>query len=285
MRTAVALCAALLVTAATATAAYHVSNNDQPAVSNTGRPVEIPGIISSLTASLPSTYSFLHHLPDSASDSIGYQVSGYDYQVTFPSDSPNMNFSDSFTVNEQKAYADLSKVATSISDYLGRQGFAAVSSQDQTSGLLSTDYFYARSDAVCHVAVYETLSLVCSSSQDLSTIAVSAEPLVDAYKAAVTVDATLRVAAPYIRASQTSGYIIATLPVFDTNGLTNVNLYMQGRTVWQVVPLGWYNDPHESGDILPNCADFESSTVISRAFADVSCYDSATRASRAIHPE
>ena len=104
--------------------AYQISNNTDKLSVTSGGPITIASIVTALNTSLPSSYVFLRRSSAPSSTNVGYEVPAY------------------------------------IGNYLDRQGFTSVPSQDQTSGFLSADYFYGRSDAVCQVSVYTTLSLV-----------------------------------------------------------------------------------------------------------------------------
>jgi hypothetical protein len=278
------VCAAVILIAVIAIAADKVST---PHVTPTesvmdSTKISIAAVVSALGSKLPSDYSFLRAETPAAQTTVGFRLPGDSFQVVLPVSSPSIAYGDSRTDNEQTTYNDFNKVAISINNYLGNHDFMLVTSEDQTSGLLSAIYFYKRPDAICQVAIYANLSLTCSPLSQLTAMATQAQPLVAVYSVAAPSSGTPGIAAPNIRASKTPGYTIATLSIYNDHGETSANFYKQGSGAWHIVNLGWYNDPHEDADIIPNCADFESYTPVREAFAGQTCYDSAARVTRAI---
>jgi len=237
----------------------------------------LQSIISSLRTSLPATYTYLYGVGPTAQTSVGYRAFGENFQVILPVMPFGIAFTDTNTSNEQTTYSDLSRVAMSMNAYLISHHFSAVTSQDQTNGLLEAVYFYQRADAVCQVTLYTELSLTCTPLTTLTNVVTQAKPLIALYEAAKPDSGRALISSPTIKESQTTGYTIARLPIYNNVGETDVNFYKYGSGTWQMVDLGWYNDPHENAGITPNCADFESNTQVRAAFAGQSCYDSATR--------
>jgi hypothetical protein len=279
------LCAVIIVIAAVGVAAYEVTNRPtpKPRAISLSTQTSIQSIVSSLRSSLLAEYTYLYGGASDAQMSIGYQLPGDTFQVLLPAMSPSLSFNDTDGGDEQTTYSDLSRVAGAINSDLIRHGFVSVPGQDQTSGLLSSTYFYKRSNAVCRVLVYTQLDLTCAPMARLKTAAAQAKPLVALYVQAAPDSGTALIAMPNIRPSETSGYELATLSIYNNHGETSANFYKQGTGTWQMVPLGWYNDPHEDANITPNCADFESSAQIGAAFAGQTCYDSAANTMSTIH--
>jgi hypothetical protein len=278
------VCAAILLVGLIATAAYRVSN---PQSLRTVKPVKssplsTESLINELGTKLPVAYGFLHPQTPQAQTNAGYQFPGDSFQVELPPASPSLAYSDSTTADESSSYNDFGRVAVYIRTFLESKGFQAAPSEDQTSGLLSAVYFYTRSDAVCQVSVYTNLSITCSPVSQLEAMAAQSRPLYAVYSGVAPDSGTTVLAAPSIRVSQTAGYTIATLPIYNNHGETSANFYKQAASSWQIVNLSWYNDPHEDGDILPNCGDFESYTPTQKAFAGQTCYDSGARITRTI---
>lgn len=280
-------CAVVVVIAVIATAAYRVTNTAKTTQSEASTSVSsvlsAQSIVSRLGSSLSAEYSYLHSIPPVAQTTVGYQVPGSSFQVVLPVAASSVAFTDTGTNNEQTTYNNFDKAATTINSYLVRHGFATLPAQDQADGLLSSVYFYKRSDAVCQVSVYTDLSLACSPIAELTSIASQAQPLVPVYEDAAPDSGTALVTAPDIRASETAGYTIATLSIYNNHGETSANFYKQGSGAWHIVELDWYNDPHEDADIIPNCAYFDSFTPVREAFTGQACYDSATRAMRVVN--
>lgn len=275
----VAVCAVAIMAAAIGIAAYNVNT---PTTIEHPKPLaptvqtSIQTIVASLHASLPADFIYLYGTQPDAQTTVGYRLPREGLQVILPTSSPTIAFTDSNSSNEQTTYSDFSKVAASANAYLLQHGFVSVLSQDQTSGLLDAVYFYQRSDAVCQVTLVTAFTLTCSPLALLATIASQARPFVALYAVAEPNSGTALVTAPTIRASQTTGYTIASQPIYNNHGETDVNFYRQGSGAWRMVSLDWYNDPHEDADITPNCADFESNAQVGAAFSGQTCYDSAT---------
>jgi hypothetical protein len=204
---------------------------------------------------------------------------GQSFEIVLPVTASSVEYSDTSTTSERTAYDAMNRTLPRIKSYLLHQGFTSL---NQRSGLLSAVYFYHRSDALCQITVYTNLAVTCAPLAQLSTIVAQARPLVDVYTRAAPNAGTDVIAAPAVRVSKTAGYTIATMAVYNNRGETNVNFYTTGSKAWQVVNLGWYNDPHENGDVMPNCADFESVVSVRQAFAGQACYDSMTRTVREI---
>jgi hypothetical protein len=277
------LISAVVVISAISVAAYKVSTPtaNRGVSTKSSTPTSILAIVSTLKVQLLADYSFLRAVPPVAQTTTGFQIPGDNFQLVLPVSSPSLAYTD-ISSSEQTAFADFSKGATHINGYLGLHGFSSVAKQDQISGLSSAVYFYKRSDAICQLSQYTSLSLTCAPISELALIAMQAQPLVAAYDTAAPNSGTAIVASPVIRSSKTTGYTIATLPIYNNHGETSANFYKQGSGTWHIVNLNWYNDPQEDADIVPNCADFESYAPVRAAFAGQACYDSVIRTTRAI---
>ena len=246
-------------------------------VSSTYHYAPISSIVSSLTSLLEKKFSYLSAATTPNQITVGYQPPDYNFQVILPNSTNTITWTDDKTSNESTAYSNLSSILPSINNYLSEQGFTRGSSNPQDITFLSATYFYSRSNAVCQVNIYTLLDITCTPIKQLDEVAEQSAPLVNIYAEANSDNGTNAITSPIIEPSKVSGYTTAILPIFNSSGETDVYFYKQGNDNWQMVNLNWYNDPHEDGQPMPNCADFESVPAISQAFYGVPCYDSASK--------
>lgn len=246
--------------------------NSAPKIAKS-QPANVP--ISSLLATIQShitrSYPSLQTLsqPDS-SNTLGYPWPGSGFSIVLPF-SPHHAIT--FLPGSSAATHYLPAAAKLASSALVGAGFQM--SFGPTS-LLQVSYFHGPHD-VCQITTYQKLDIVCAPIVAIASIAKTATPLIATYRLADHPSGSLTIEAPTISASPTPGYMRASLPVFSSNSETNVLFYRSTSSPWQTVNLLWYNDPHQDGDILPNCADFESLDALRSAYKGQTCYDSASR--------
>lgn len=193
-----------------------------------------------------------------------------------PSTTTNaLSFNDTRTTDETTTYDDLSGAFSRWQTVFAQAGLQE-DTKASTTSFLNASYFYENSAEVCNVTVYTLLDVTCDARASLDIIAQQAAPLDALYDQAAPGLGQDTVAAPSIRASQTQGYTIATMDIYNSGGTTAANFYEKAGGSWALVHLNWYNDPHEDGDIIPNCGYFESNSEVGSAFSGTACYDSAT---------
>jgi hypothetical protein len=207
--------------------------------------------------------------PITTSNFTGYPVPSQPFSVILPATTSNSLTVEATTQQTATAQTYISYVPA-ISRTFIAAGYHQTTSQTNT--FLTAVYYFVRLPNVCQLSIYSQLTLTCSSQ--VLSIADEAAPLVAAYRTQAVVSDPLSISAPTINVSQTAGYSIATLPVFNGSNETDVHFY-KNTGAWQMINLGWYNDPHEDGDIEPNCIDFDSDIAIRLAYTGVACYDSA----------
>jgi hypothetical protein len=272
-----------VVIAGIAASLYRITNNQGGQTAQAAKPADTPlqMLVTRLGTALRARYTYLHSTSPKPQTAVGYQMSGYTFQVVLSVATASIAYTDASTANEQASFQNLSKSVSLINERLLEGGFKELPASSQ-QGTLTTTYFYSRTDAVCQVSIYTQLEITCVPSSQLKDAADAAKPLVSAYLSVVPNDGESVVAAPTIRPSQTSGFTIATLPIYNDSGETAANFYRLTGADWQLVSLGWYNDPYENGTVMPNCEDFESNVEIRQAFVDQSCYDSESQTMRTI---
>jgi hypothetical protein len=241
----------------------------------TEHPASVPAVMAAVRSSLLANFTYLHSTT-SSSQTTGYQLTGYHFRVILPLTN-NLTFLDQQDTSEQATYNQLAATLPAVTKVLSQQGFPKAGMSRSSTGLLSAVYFYRRSNAVCQLTIYTNLAITCSPISQLQTIAVQANSLVAEYQAAAPGLGVASVTAPTFQASETATFSIASMDVFNTAGETKVLFYKQDSGTWQMVHLNWYNDPHEDGDIIPNCEDFESVPAVQQAFRDQPCYNATLR--------
>jgi hypothetical protein len=233
---------------------------------------------SKLSAGLPNL------IPSSSASisTIGYHFNGYDYQVVLPT-THALSFTISSVNTEAANYDHLMQGIPIISASLLRHGFGKPQIATSNDALLSSTYFYSSSQDTCEVNIYTSLEIECTLTTTLKASAVSADQFVLLYLGQAPNAQSLLVDTPVITTSRSPNYQLANMNIYDGSGETKVNYYKAGDNAWQIINLGWYNDPHEDGDITPNCADFESVAAIRAAYYGVPCYNSSTNSESVIN--
>jgi hypothetical protein len=206
----------------------------------------------------------------------GYQQPSDNFEVLLPP-ANGIAFTDSQNAGEANAYAYLASTRTDIMQTLAREDFASapIASSGSDATLASTN-LYQSSTTVCQISLDTALTILCSPLAVLNASANAAKPLVTIYEQAAPNLGTLAVAAPTITPSKTPGFTTANVDVFNGSGETDVYFYKQAGD-WQMIHLDWYNDPHENGDVIPNCQDFESLPAARQAFLGTTCYNSSIK--------
>ncbi|HEV2403500.1 MAG TPA: hypothetical protein VGS08_04835 [Candidatus Saccharimonadales bacterium] len=242
-------------------------------------------LITSLRTILQAHFSYLGESGMATQNVPGYSLPGYDFQVIVPSlPNSSMSLHDQRSGSEQATYDELMATLPAISNYLQQHGYQQQTPTTQPGdNLLSVTYFYRSTSNLCQISIYTQLDIACVPISQLASIATQDQTLVHAY-AAETPDLGINaINAAIVSTNQTSGFLTAILPIYNNAGETKAYLYKQGASNWQLVNLNWYNDPHENGNIMPNCEDFESLSATRQAFLGVNCYDSARRIESIIH--
>lgn len=239
-----------------------------------------------LSQFIASVESVLKDSPDiqntgsaDAVNTIGAPVAGFSFNVIIPFKTLTaLSYADIQTTSGNGAYASYQKILPKLNALFSHDGFDNLSSNSTAplTGIETIEYF-RRTDAECQITAYNLLDVYCDSLSDLEHIAALSEPLVEAYEAVYPTSDSLTVTNPSVLPSQTADYTVASLQLFGENGETKLNFYKQGSGNWQVVNIGWYNDPHEDASITPNCEDFDSLIATRQAFMGTICYDSGSR--------
>jgi hypothetical protein len=234
-------------------------------------------MMQNLTTLLLAKYTNLQLIGTDETNSVGYSIPGYSFQVVMPTTAA-VTFTDRASQSESVKYIYYNNVLTTLHDYLVTAGFVSLPS-DSTSAysLLTKIDFYKSKQNICQITSYTLLDLSCQPYAELQGIAAAVQPMVALYQEAVTNLGTISVVMPTYTASKSASYRLAVLTIYDDAGEMAVNYYQHGTTAWQMIPLTWYNDPHEDGSVMPNCQDFMSSTAIASAYYGLSCYDSNER--------
>jgi len=211
-----------------------------------------------------------------AAQANGYQLPGSNVAVLLPQTYAAAYVAPQ-TAGAQTAASELSAALPAINAKLADSGFTEQPQATGSAGLSANTYTFTRADAVCQVTVLTQLTAVCSLLAPLQSIVSQAAPMLAKYRAAAPNLGLATIAAPAIQASETPGFTTAVLKIFDQAGETDAHFYEQGSGSWQLVNLNWYNDPHQDGDIIPNCEGFESDASVRQAFLGQQCYDSLRR--------
>lgn len=256
------------------------ASKTKAASSNVGHPeLSLAALVANINAEVTqkSPNLKIEAGPDLANTS-GFPLARYSFSVIIPYSSQTaLTFSDTASTQESDQYTAYQAALPGINNLLEQADFTALSTNAGAYTAFETTQFFQRSDAVCQITSYSLLDIDCASSAALTQIANTAKPLVAAYQAADPTSGAETVAAPQISPSESPGYTVAKIAVYGGNGETLVYLYQQAAGAWQVMNLGWYNDPDQDANIQPNCADFESVLQVRDAFMGEACYDSATR--------
>jgi hypothetical protein len=242
----------------------------------------LASVVSNLNIQLRNSFTSLQlrNTPD-PSNSNGYQLTGYDFGVLLPVGSNSLSYEDKTTSNESTTYSYLSQTLSNISNYFDKHGFSLPSHQSKPGSILNSVNFYERKDAICQVTIYTLLDITCADKTTIASIASTDAPLIALYEVAKPGVGENSAGAPLQIKSFTNGYNLASLNIFNDAGETKVNYYIQDTSTdakWQMVNLDWYNDPHEDGDITPNCQDLESNSQTRLAYLGQACYDSSSEA-------
>jgi hypothetical protein len=251
----------------------------QTSIKQPATPEGLMSLMNSIALHVSQRYPMLKMIGAAdTTNTVGYPLSGYSFAVLIPYNAlTTVSFTDPSGTNETAVYAQYQQVLPTITQLLDGAGFQSMVAQTTQATSLETIRFFARSGADCQITSYSQLDIYCDTTSDLTTIASLADPLVSAYDAANPSNVAQTISSPVIQNSQTAGYSIGSVEVFASNGETKVNFYRQDSGPWQVVNLGWYNDPHQDADIQPNCEDFESNAEVRAAFKGQHCYDSDLR--------
>lgn len=235
-------------------------------------------LVAVLKNKLESKYSFISSTTLDSTNTIGYPAAHDNFDIILPTSASNsISFKDKNAVGENTAYSTLMSVSEFMDNFFKANNYALVGNS-QDSSFLSDAIYYQDSQQVCQVTIYSLLDITCYSKSQFNTIATVANPLVQAYVGQSNTDEGLiTVSPPTVNNSKTAGYKLAIMNISNNSGQTKVYYYSDNNGGWQEVNLNWYNDPHEDGDIMPNCEDFESNPSVARAFAGFNCYDSAKR--------
>jgi hypothetical protein len=248
-------------------------------ISSNRQPQNLALIVNNLDKQLEARFPSLRKSIANQNDAIGYQLAGYDFQIILPRTATDLTFSIS-PVNSQNDNSVINSAKTTVANYLQQEDFRLQPTNNSSS--LLTVSFYRSATAICQIITSNLLDITCSPLSRLTTIAQQSQSLVKLY-ATATSSGVNSVTAPIFLHSQTPDYNLAVLDIFNGSGETKVNYYRHGASDWQLVNLGWYNDPAEDGNITPNCADFESVAAVRAAFSGQTCYDSADRRANIIN--
>jgi Tfp pilus assembly protein PilE len=234
-------------------------------------------LLTELKTKLDSKYDFLSSTAIDTSNDLGYPIPGQNFDLVLPvSSDSSLSFEDKNTNNESAVYSALSSTTSFFQTYFKINGYASAGNTEDSS-FLSSSIYYQNSSQVCQITIYSLLDITCDTKNQISSVAATAEPLIQAYRNESSDTGLITITEPSIRNSQTTGYHVATMNIGNSSGQIEAYYYSLNNSVWIMVNPNWYNDPHEDGDIMPNCEDFESDLNIDRAFAGFSCYDSANR--------
>jgi hypothetical protein len=237
----------------------------------------VPAMLQEMSLGLLAKYANLHAVNADQTITIGYPISTYGFQMIMPT-TMALAFTDRASQSEPIKFAYYNNALATVRSYLALARYnelPSVSSVNQS--LLTEVYFYKNAKNICQVTSYTLLDVSCESRVQLQLAVGDATPLVHLYRTVVSNVGTISVMQPTYKASETPGYRLAALTVYDNAGETVVNFYQQGAGAWRMVPLTWYNDPHEDGSVTPNCQDFMSIAGASAAYKGVSCYNSSDR--------
>jgi hypothetical protein len=239
-------------------------------------------IITNLKSNLRDYGKLTPMSTSSRSTIIGYRFPSQDFEVMLPS-TYTLSYGTNNLNSETSQYYYLGSTLKAISSTLKKDSFGNKENVTPTNTILSSTYFYASKTDICEINIYTDLDIACAAINNLMNISQTAAPLVSLYLTQATNEPLPSVNKPVITLSQTAGYQTASLVVYDGSGETKVNYYKTASSAWQIVNLGWYNDPHEDGDIIPNCIDFESKSAVRLAFLGTTCYDSTSQGLSTIH--
>lgn len=237
----------------------------------------------SLSPQLLQNFPMLHEAsqPD-ATNTLGYQPSGYSFRLLLPMTLNSLTFVADKTATQQASFTMYTNTRTTIDQFFAHQGLNRMATTADQSSLLSSVYFYGSQSYLCQVTIYTVLDVTCADVRQLIQSAQQLAPLVALYNAAEPDLGTSTVDSSSFMSSQTPGYSLAVVTISNSIGQTKVNFYRSESVGWQMVNLKWYNDPHQDAQITPNCEYFESVPSIRAAYTGTACYDSTTRRMRSI---
>jgi hypothetical protein len=247
-------------------------------------PVSLSTLVGSIKTRLTNTLPNLQLAPaPDETNAIGYQLPGYNFEVILPPVSGSLSFSDSAASSETASYQYFRSSLPIITSVLQQHGFSKIPTTQPADSLLSAVYFYKSAATICQVTTFTVLDVTCASLSEVESIATNAQSMVAEYATARPDAGQLAINAPTATASQTAGYTLGQLSVHDNTGQTTVNYYKSATNGWQMIDLGWYNDPYQNASITPNCEDFESVVAVRAAYAGQACYDSSRLVQTTIH--
>lgn len=239
-------------------------------------------LISTLNQNLTTHYKDLSTTSIDQTSTLGYRVKGASFSVALPLTNA-LSYQDSSSASESVAYSDLSSTLPTITKTLSAQGYGGPTNATPSDSVLNSVYFYQSKANVCEVTIYNLLDVTCASLNDLSTLSSGSKSFVSLYLKSQPNIVRPTVLSQTITSSKTSGYQTATVNFLSGSIQTKVYYYRQTSSSWQMVNLGWYNDPSQDGNITPNCEDFDSLPQTRAAFLDLPCYNSASRTSREVY--
>lgn len=235
-------------------------------------------VISNIRSSIQSGYPhvIISTVHDDE-DTIGYSVASYGYRLILPYTqrlSLTISSATATSIGNQQV---LQKLVAATALIFTKNNFKSIQTNTTNAALFQVEYFH-NPTSDCQITRYTVIDIACASSSQVELAMQTARPLMQALMTSNPSYSVTAIATPTVQASITPGYTVALLPVYGSSGETIVYLYREQLSDWQVVNGLWFNDPHEDGDIEPNCIDFDNVPAIKAAFSGKACYNSATRA-------
>jgi len=234
-------------------------------------------LLSSLSQQLSAKYTDLAPTTLDQTPTTGYRVNHADFTIALPLTNA-LSFKYTAVSSESGTYSYLNSTLATLTKTLGSQGYGGPANATPNNSILDSTYFYQSKDNVCEVTVYSLLDITCASLIDLSSLSSTSSPFVNLYLA--TQNNVVRPTVLSLTAStssKTPGYETAIVNFLNGSVQTKAFYYRQTGSTWQMVNLGWFNDPNQDGDITPNCQDFDSLLATREAFKDLVCYNSTSR--------
>jgi hypothetical protein len=246
--------------------------------------VPISQLLSSLNTKLVGSYPDLSSTSPDQTSTLGYRVNKANYTVALPLTN-SLTYEYSQTASESGTYSYMNSTLPTITRSLKAQGFAGPDNATPSDSILNSVYFYQSKTSVCEVTVYSLLDVTCASLDDLSKLSSSSSQFADLYLASQNGSSVVRpsILSVTIDTSKNPDYETAVVNFLSGSIQTKVYYYRQTPAQWSMVNLGWYNDPQQDGNIIPNCTDFDSLTATREAFDGLACYNSTRRTTSEVY--
>jgi hypothetical protein len=234
-------------------------------------------LIVSISKQLLAKYPDLATTTTDQTPTTGYRVNHANFTVALPLTNA-LSFMYNDTSSESGTYSYLNSTLSTLTKTLSAQGYGGPTNATPNNSILDSTYFYQSKDNVCEVTVYSLLDITCASMITLSSVSNESSPFVNLYLATqVSVIRPTILSLTASTTSKTPGYETAIVNFLNGSVQTKAYYYRQTGASWQMVNLGWFNDPNQDGDITPNCQDFDSLLATREAFKDLACYSSTSR--------